>query len=88
MRDRVVRDPCPVSSGLPPLAIRGVWQMIDAGHTERDQRICQRFHIGRPIEHTSLGAKLERLPVVAARISEDIPEQTGLLQAEVARLTS
>ena len=29
-----------------------------------------------------------RLPVVAARVSEGIPEQTGLLQAEVARLTA
>ncbi len=29
-----------------------------------------------------------RLPVIAARLSEGIAEQTGLLQAEVARLTS
>ena len=29
-----------------------------------------------------------RLPVVTARVSEGIPEQTSLLQAEVARLTS
>ncbi len=37
---------------------------------------------------TTADVEAWRLPVVAARVSEDIPEQINVLQAEVARLTS